>query len=166
MAGFNDDRRRYCFALHIFWNTFQASRASQEERICTNAGKLPLLEVKRLKKIGTGGLKKIEHFYLSQPITLHPQNSIFFLSPHLSTVTENIYLLLSLCLVISIFSYSLVYPPTEVVFIFFYLFLSFSIFFSIFRDRSLVSFSILHLSPHSANFNHSQYFSVSILTTK
>ena len=38
---------------------------------------LPLLEVKRLEKIGTGGLEKIEHFYLYQPITLHPQNSIF-----------------------------------------------------------------------------------------
>ena len=37
-----------------------------------------LLEVKRLKKIGTEGLERIEHFYLSQPITLHPQNSIFF----------------------------------------------------------------------------------------
>ena len=37
-----------------------------------------LLEVKRLKKIGIGGLEKIENFYLFQPITLHPQNSIFF----------------------------------------------------------------------------------------
>ena len=37
-----------------------------------------LLEVKKLRKIGTGGLEKIEHFYLSKPITLHPQNSIFF----------------------------------------------------------------------------------------
>ena len=36
------------------------------------------LEVKRLKKIGTEGLEKIEHFYLSQPITLNPQNSTFF----------------------------------------------------------------------------------------
>ena len=32
--------------------------------------KRALLEVKRLKKV--------EHFYLSQSITLHPQNSIFF----------------------------------------------------------------------------------------
>ena len=37
-----------------------------------------LLEVNRLEKIGTGGLEKIEHFYLSQTINLHPQNSIFF----------------------------------------------------------------------------------------
>ena len=36
------------------------------------------MEVKRLKKIETGALEKIENFYLSQPITLHPQNSIFF----------------------------------------------------------------------------------------
>ena len=79
-----------------------------------------------------------------------------FLSPHLSTVTGNTYLFLSLCLVISIFSYPLVYPPTEVL----------STFFSIFRDRPLVSFSIPHLSPHGANFNLSLYPSVSILTTK
>ena len=46
---------------------------------------LTLLEVKRLKEIGTGGLEMIEHFYLSQPITLHPQNSIFF---YLSTYPE------------------------------------------------------------------------------
>ena len=61
-----------------------------------------------------------------------------FLSAHLSRVTGNIYLFLSLCLVISIFSYLLVYPPTEVV----------STFFSIFRDRPLVPFSIPRLSPH------------------
>ena len=35
------------------------------------------IEKGRLKKIGTGRLEKKEHFYLSQPITLHPQNSIF-----------------------------------------------------------------------------------------
>ena len=92
-------------------------------------GLMFLLEVKRLKKI--------EHFYLSQPITLHPQNYIF-LSPHLSRVTGNIYLFLSLCLVISFFSYPSVYPPNKVVPIFFYflvylfhinlnLFLSFSV---------------------------------------
>ena len=39
---------------------------------------LTLLKVKRLKKIGTGELEKIEHFYLFQPVTLHPRNSIFF----------------------------------------------------------------------------------------
>ena len=44
---------------------------------------------------------------------------------------------------ISIFSYLLVYLLAEVV----------SIFFSIFRDRLLVSFSIPYLSHHSANFN-------------
>ena len=37
-----------------------------------NLEKVTLLEVKRLKKIGTGGLEKIEHFYLFQLITLHP----------------------------------------------------------------------------------------------
>ena len=79
-----------------------------------------------------------------------------FLSPHLSRVTVNIYLFLSLSLVISIFFYPLVYPPSEVV----------SIFFSIFRDWPLVYFSIPHLSPHSANFNLSLYPLVSILTTK
>ena len=57
-----------------------------------------------------------------------------FLYPHLSRVTWNIYLFLSLCLVISIFSYPLVYSPNEVV----------SIFFSSFRDRPLVSFSTPH----------------------
>ena len=87
--------------------------------------KQSLLEVKRLKKVGTGGLEKIEHFYLSQPITLHPQNSIFF---YLRTYPE--------WPGISIFSYPLVYPPTELE----------SIFFSIFRDRPLVYFSIPHLS--------------------
>ena len=114
-----------------------------------------LLEVKRLKKIGTGGLEKIEHFYLSQLITASSKLYLF-LSPHLSRLTGYIYLFLSLCLVISIFSYPLVYPQTEVVYIFF----------SIFRERTHLSFSIPHLSPHSANFNLSLYPSVSILTTK
>ena len=86
---------------------------------------ITLMEVKRLKNIRTGGLEKIDHFYLSQLITLHPQNSIFF---YLRTYPE--------WLEISIFSYPLVYPPNEVV----------SIFFSIFRDRLLISFSIPHLS--------------------
>ena len=91
-----------------------------------------LQEVKRLNKIKTGGLEKIEYFYLSQPITLNPENSIFF---YLHTYPE--------WPGISIFSDPLVYPPNEVV----------SIFFSIFSDWPLVSFSILHLSPHSANVN-------------
>ena len=84
-----------------------------------------MLEVKRLKKIGTGELEKIEYFYLSQPITLHPQNSIFFYPRTYPEWPGK-----------SIFSYPLVYPPTEVL----------SIFFSIFCDRALVSFSIPHLS--------------------
>ena len=67
---------------------------------------------------------------------------------NLSRVTGNIYLFLFLCLVIYIFSYPLVYPPTEVV----------SIIFSIFCDRPLVYFSIPHLSPHSANFNLSLHY--------
>ena len=46
-----------------------------------------------------------------------------FLFTHLSRVTGNIYLFISLCLVIFIFSYPLVYLPTEVLSIFFYLFL-------------------------------------------
>ena len=70
-----------------------------------------LLEVKRLEKMGTGGLKKIENFYLSQPITLHPQNSIFL---YLRTYPELPGV------------YPLVYPTTEVVSIFFYIFLHFS----------------------------------------
>ena len=73
-------------------------------------------------------------------------------SARVSRVTWNIYLFLSLCLVISIFSYPLVYPLTEVV----------SIFFSIFRDRPLVYFSIPDLSCHSAIFNLSLYISLSI----
>ena len=61
------------------------------------------------KDIGIGGLKKIEHFYLSQPITSHLQNSIFY---YLHTYPE--------WPGISIFSYPSFYPPTEVVSIFFY----------------------------------------------
>ena len=87
------------------------------------------------------------HHFVSQKLYL-------FLPSYLSRVTWNIYLFLSLCPAISIFSYPLVYPPTKVVFIFF----------SIFRDRPLVYFSIPHLSPHSANFNLSLYPSVSIFT--
>ena len=93
---------------------------------CVTAAWMSLLEVKRLKRLGIGGLEKIKHFYLSQHITLHSQNSIFF---YLRTCPE--------WPGISIFSYPLVYPPTEVV----------SIFFSIFRDRTLISFSIPHLFP-------------------
>ena len=81
------------------------------------------------------GSKKIEedrnwgfgNFYLSQRITLYPQNSIFF---YLRTYPK--------WPGISIFSSPLVNPPTKVV----------SIFFSTFRDRLLVSFSIPHLSSH------------------
>ena len=76
-----------------------------------------------------------------------------FLSSHLSRVTVNIYLLLSLCLVMSIFSHPLVYRRLKY-------YLSFSIFFSILRDRPLVSFSIPHLSPHSVNFNLSKSLSI------
>ena len=67
-----------------------------------------LLEVKRLKKIGTGGLKKIKHFYLSQPITLHLQTLSFSISAFVQSDREylsfsipmpgNIYLFLSLSL--------------------------------------------------------------------
>ena len=46
-----------------------------------------------------------------------------FLSSHLSRLSGNIYFFLSLCLVIFIFFYPLVYPSTEVVSIFSYLFL-------------------------------------------
>ena len=81
---------------------------------CENGGFKALLEVKKLKKIRTEGLKKIEHFYLSQPITLHSQKPFFFVLPHLSRVTGNIYLFLSLCVVIFIFFYRLVYPLTEI----------------------------------------------------
>ena len=111
---------------------------------------------KEIEKDRNWGIRKDRKF-LSLP-THHfasPKLNLF-LSPHLPRVTRNIYLFLSLCLVISIFSYPSVYPLTEVL----------SIFFSIFSDRPLVSFSIPHLSPHSANFNLSLYPSVSILTTK
>ena len=82
-------------------------------------------------KMGKDGkfLSLPTHYFASPKLYL-------FLSPDLSRVTGNIYPFLSLCLVISIF-YPLVYPPIEVV----------SIFFTIFCDRSLVSFSIPHLSP-------------------
>ena len=65
-----------------------------------------------------------------------------FLSPQLSGVTGNIYLFLSLCLVLSIFSYSSVYPPTEVASIFFY--------------------PLAYLS--TTNFNLFQLFSLSFVT--
>ena len=68
---------------------------------------------KKIEKDRNWGMEKIEHFYLSQPITLHPQNAIFF---YLRTYPE--------WPGISNFSYPLVYPSTEAV----------SIFFSIFRD--------------------------------
>ena len=102
------------------------------------------------------GIGKDRIFLSSSTHHFAPPKLYLFLSPHLSRVAGNIYLFLSLCLVISVFFYPLVYPPTEVV----------SIFFSIFRNRPLVSFYIPHLSPHSANFNLSLYPSVSILTTK
>ena len=63
-----------------------------------------LLEVKRLKKIGTGGLEKIEHFYLSPTHHFASLKLYLFLSPHLSRLSfsipmsGNIYLFLSLSL--------------------------------------------------------------------
>ena len=58
-------------------------------------------------------IQKIEHFYLPTHHFASPKLYLL-LSPHLSRVTGSIYLFLSLCLVISIFSYPLIYPPTEV----------------------------------------------------
>ena len=111
---------------------------------------------KKIEKDRNWGIGK-DRTFLSLPTHHFASPKLyFFLSPHLSWVTRNIYLFLSLCLVISIFSHPVVYPPTEVV----------SIFFSIFRNRPLEYFSIPHLSPHRANFNLSLYPSVSILTTK
>ena len=100
---------------------------------------------KKIEKDRNWRIRK-DRTFLSLPTHHFASPKLYlFLSLHLSKVTGNIYLFLSL-----------VYPPTEVV----------SIFFSIIRDQPLVSFSIPHLSPHSANFNLSQYSSVSILTTK
>ena len=97
---------------------------------------------KKIEKDRNWGIGK-DRTFLSLPIHHFASPKLYlFLSPHLSRVTGNIYLFLSLCLEISIFSYPLVYPPTEVV----------CIFFSTFRDQPLVSFSIPHFSPHSANF--------------
>ena len=92
---------------------------------------------KNIEEDRNWGIRK-DRTFLSLP-THHfaSLKSYLFLFAHLSRVTGNIYLFLSLCLVISIFSYPLVYPSTKEV----------SIFFSIFRDRSLVSFSILHYLP-------------------
>ena len=111
---------------------------------------------KKIEKDRNWGIGK-DRTFLSLPTNHFASPKLYlFLSPHLDRVTGDIYLFLSLCLVISIFSYPLVYPLTEVIFIFF----------SIFRDRPLVSFSIPYLSPYSANFNLFLYPSVSILTTK
>ena len=111
---------------------------------------------KRIEEGKNWGIGKYRTF-LSLPTHHFASPKLYlFLSLHLSRVTRNIYLFLSLCLVISIPFCPLVYPLNEVV----------SIFFSIFRDRPLVSFSIPHLSPHSGNFTPSLYPSVSILTTK
>ena len=111
---------------------------------------------KKIEKDRNWGIGKNRAFLSLSTHHFASPKLYIFLSPHLSRMTRNIYLLASLCLVISIFSHPLVYPPTEVV----------SIFFSIFRDRTRVSFSIPHLSRHGANFNLSLYPSVSILITK
>ena len=58
---------KYCYVVGKYWL----------QGIFKNQGST-LLSLKRLKKIGTVGLGMIKHFYLSQPITLHPKNSIFF----------------------------------------------------------------------------------------
>ena len=78
---------------------------------------------KKIEKDRNWGMGKDKTF-LSLPTHHFASPKLYlFLSPHLSRVTGNIYLFLSLCLVISIFSYPLVYPLTEAVSIFFYLFL-------------------------------------------
>ena len=73
---------------------------------------------KKIEKDRNWGIKK-DRIFLSLPIHHFVSPKLYlFLSPHLSRVTGNIYLFLSLCLLISIFSYPSVYPPTKVVSIF------------------------------------------------
>ena len=67
----------------------------------------------KIEKDRNWGIEKDKTF-LSLPTHHFPSPKLYlFLSPHLSRVTGNIYLFLSLCLVISIFSYPSVYPQTK-----------------------------------------------------
>ena len=93
------DFSRYGRVNYVLAKRMMLLEEVQRLKVCDS-----LLDVKRLKKIRTEGLEKIEHFCL----------------PTHNFASQKLYLFLSLCLVISIFSYPLVYPPTEVVSIFFY----------------------------------------------
>ena len=134
-----EGKKRHNFLLQNFNFEECAGRAPKRRRV--PAGN------KRIEKDRNWGIGKDRTLLFLLTHHFESPKLYLFLSPHLFRVTENIYLFLSLCLIISIFSYPLVYPPTEVV----------SIFFSIFCDRPLVSFSIPHLSFHSANFYLSLY---------
>ena len=89
----------YCVARATSWLILH-----EREVCCIPAGS------KEIEKDRNWGMGR-DRTFLSLPTHHFASPKLyFFLSPHLSRVTVNIYLVLSLCLVISIFSYPLVFP--------------------------------------------------------